>query len=83
MKLSKLVEIINEVLHELNEQSATNVGGASFTPGKGAQYATPKAFGKVNLDILKKFGYKEVKKKKKPYHTKTVDYLDENTTGKI
>ena len=43
----------------------TNSGGATFTPGTGAQYATPKAFskkGKKQNDatkyILKKFGYK-------------------------
>jgi hypothetical protein len=43
----------------------TNSGGATFTPGTGAQYATPRAFtkkGKKQNDatkyILKKFGYK-------------------------
>jgi len=48
-----------------NEASMTNSGGATFTPGTGAQYATPKAFskkGKKQNDatkyILKKFGYK-------------------------
>lgn len=30
----------------LKEQSSTSQGGASFTPGEGAQYATPKAFNK-------------------------------------
>jgi len=44
MKVSQLKELIKEVLQELNEQSATNAGGASFTPGTGAQYATPNAF---------------------------------------
>ncbi len=46
MKISQLRELVKEVMHELNEQSATNVGGASFTPGAGAQYATPYAFSK-------------------------------------
>lgn len=48
-----------------NEASTTGSGGASFTPGTGAQYATPYAFtkkGKKQNDatkyILKKFGYK-------------------------
>lgn len=45
MKVSKLKSIIQEVLQELNELSATG-GGAGFTPGQGAQYATPKAFDK-------------------------------------
>ena len=48
-----------------NEASMTNSGGATFTPGTGAQYATPKAFRKKGQKqnsatkyILKKFGYK-------------------------
>jgi len=48
-----------------NEASMTNSGGATFTPGTGAQYATPKAFSKKGKKqngatkyILKKFGYK-------------------------
>lgn len=48
-----------------NEASMTNSGGATFTPGTGAQYATPKAFSKKGQKqndatkyILKKFGYK-------------------------
>lgn len=50
---------------QTNEASTTNSGGATFTPGTGAQYATPYAFtkkGKKQNDatkyILKKFGYK-------------------------
>lgn len=50
---------------QTNEASMTNSGGATFTPGTGAQYATPHAFtkkGKKQNDatkyILKKFGYK-------------------------
>jgi polyhydroxyalkanoate synthesis regulator phasin len=50
---------------QTNEVSMTNSGGATFTPGTGAQYATPRAFtkkGKKQNDatkyILKKFGYK-------------------------
>jgi len=50
---------------QTNEASMTNSGGATFTPGTGAQYATPRAFtkkGKKQNDatkyILKKFGYK-------------------------
>lgn len=88
MKISQLRELVKEVMHELNEISATNVGGASFTPGSGAQYATPNAFskkGKKNnaTKYAEKLGYKVVKKKNRPYNTKMFDYLDENTTGKI
>lgn len=64
MKLSKLKELVNEVMFELNEQSATNAGGASFTPGTGAQYATPKAFGKAKDKNIETSGYKKVKRKK-------------------
>ncbi len=46
MKISQLRELVKEIMQEMNEISATNVGGASFTPGKGAQYATPFAFSK-------------------------------------
>lgn len=87
MKISQLREVIKEVLHELNEISTTGTG-ASFTPGTGAQYATPYAFskkGKKNnaTKYAEKLGYKTVKTKKRPYNTKMFDYLDENTTGKI
>ena len=42
MKKSELRKIVEEVL---KEQSATG-GGAFFSPGVGANYATPFAFGK-------------------------------------
>lgn len=59
MKKRELRELVREL-------SATG-GGASFTPGQGAQYATPKAFlkkGKENraTKYLEKTGYKNVKK---------------------
>lgn len=47
-----------------NEASITNSGGASFTPGDGAQYATPYAFSKKGKKLnkatqtMQKFGYK-------------------------
>jgi|TARA_R110002153_G_scaffold170229_1_gene323038 hypothetical protein len=87
MKLSELRNIILEVLEELNEQSTTGTG-ASFTPGTGAQYATPNAFGKQGTKNKatkygEKLGYKIVKQKKRPYNTKMYDYLNENTTRKI
>jgi hypothetical protein len=87
MKISQLRELIKEVMQELNEISTTGTG-ASFTPGTGAQYATPYAFskkGKKNnaTKYAEKLGYKVAKQKKRPYNTKMFDYLDENTTGKI
>lgn len=74
MKRSELAKLVKEVLDEAN---VTNVGGASFTPGDGAQYATPKAFGKNNRakKTLTKQGYKQVSRPKRPSHTKGFDYL--------
>lgn len=48
---------------ELEEMSTTNSGGASFTSGKGAQYATPHAFKKGKgankaTKFMYKLGYK-------------------------
>ena len=87
MKVSELRKLVKEVLHELNELSATGTG-ATFTPGVGAQYATPYAFGKKGkknraTKYGEKLGYKTVKQKKRPYNTKMFDYLDENNTRKI
>jgi len=87
MKISELRKLIREVLHEMNEISATGTG-ATFTPGSGAQYATPYAFGKKGkknkaTQYGEKLGFKTVKRKKRPYNTKMYDYLDENNTRKI
>ena len=62
MRKSQLVKLVREVMHELDEANTTNVGGASFTPGQGAQYATPNFLGKATKakKTLKKHGYKEV-----------------------
>lgn len=77
MKKSKLVGLVREVMQELDEANVTNTGGASFTPGDGAQYATPKAFGKGHRAIktLKGLGYKKQSRPKRPSHTKGFDYL--------
>jgi len=77
MKRSDLVQLVREVLQELDEANTTNVGGASFTPGQGAQYATPFAFGKGTRakKTLKKIGFKQVSRPKRPSHTKGFDYL--------
>lgn len=79
MKKSKLIKLIQEVIAEI---SVTGTG-ASFTPGTGAQYATPFAFSKKGVEnkatkFQEKMGMKVVKPKKRPYSTKLVDYLDEN-----
>jgi len=84
---------------DLKEQSATSQGGASFTPGTGAQYATPRAFKKnTNSKGTKniyyyKLGWKPVPKKikgsgievKKLYEGEAEDFQQEriNIFGKI
>lgn len=80
MSRNEITQLVKEVIAEL---SATGTG-ASFTPGVGANYATPFAFGKKGkknraTKYLEKLGYKTVKLPKRPYHTKLIDYLDENT----
>lgn len=77
MKRSELTNLVREVIQELDEANVTNVGGATFTPGEGPQYATPKAFGKGSRakKTLTKQGYKQVSRPKRPSHTKGFDYL--------
>ena len=77
MKRSELISLVREVMQELDEANVTNAGGASFTPGDGAQYATPHAFGKGKRakKTLTKLGYKQVSRPKRPSHTKGFDYL--------
>ena len=77
MKRSDLIKLVKEVMQELDEANVTNVGGASFTPGDGAQYATPRAFGKGTRakKTLTKLGFKQVSRPKRPSHTKGFDYL--------
>lgn len=76
MKRSQLVSLVKEVLEEIS----TTGTGATFTPGTGAQYATPYAFSKDDRDnravkFLKKLGYKKVQRPRRPSHTKMFDYL--------
>lgn len=77
MKRSELISLVKEVMLELDEANVTNVGGASFTPGDGAQYATPKAFGKGKRakKTLSNLGWKQQERPKRPSHTKGFDYL--------
>ena len=77
MKKSELISLVREVMQELDEANITNSGGASFTPGTGAQYATPNAFGKGTRarKTLTKLGWKKQERPKRPSHTKGFDYL--------
>jgi len=64
-----LKNIIKAKYKKLKEQSYTGVGGATFSPGEGTQYSTPRAFAKdTNSKGIKnpyyyKLGYKIVPKK--------------------
>ena len=76
MRKSELRTLVQEVLDEIS----TTGTGATFTPGTGAQYATPYAFSKNKRDnratkFLKKIGYKKAERPKRPSYTKLVDYL--------
>jgi len=84
MKISELRKLVREVLDEVNEANVVGSAGtgASFTPGFGAQYATPKAFSKgkgknVATKTAEKFGMKVISRPKHPSHTKMFDYLQE------
>ena len=49
---------------EVEEQSSTATGGMALSGGEGAQYATPKAFGKNKKNVYtSQYGYKLVPKK--------------------
>lgn len=75
-----IVSILSDI-EGVNEMSTTGTG-AGFSAGQGEQYATPFAFSK-NIEknkatkFAEKLGYKTVKSKKRPYHTKAFDYLEE------
>ena len=76
MKKSQLRSLVKEMLDEIS----TTGTGATFTPGTGAQYATPHAFSKNKKDnqatkYAKKLGYKKADRPKRPSHTKMFDYL--------
>ena len=75
----ELAEILREYIREVLAQTSTTGTGASFTPGTGAQYATPAAFSKDDRDnratqFLKKMGFKKAERPKRPSSTKLVDY---------
>jgi hypothetical protein len=77
-----------ERVSRLKEQSATSQGGASFTPGEGAQYATPFAFrkkGKKGPSIYYyKLGYKPVPKiKPKSFDIKKLFEYNDFQEGRI
>jgi len=79
MTRSELVKLVQEVVQELDEANVTG-GSATFTPGQGAQYATPNAFSKSSkgnraTKLLKKLGWKRQERPKRPSHTKGFDYL--------
>lgn len=79
MKKQELAEILRDYIREQLSEMSTTGTGASFTPGTGAQYATPAAFAKDDRDnkavqFLKKMGFKKVERPTRPSSTKLVDY---------
>ena len=71
MKRSQLVQLVKEVLTELDEANTSGAVGG---------YMTPFAFSKGNKKNratkgAERVGMKQVKNKKRPYHTKGFDYL--------
>ena len=76
----ELAEILREYIQEVLAETSTTGIGASFTPGTGAQYATPNAFSKSDRDnratqFLKKMGFKKAERPKRPSSTKTADFV--------
>jgi hypothetical protein len=67
--------IKSSVQERLKEASITG-GSATFTPGTGAQYATPYAFGKAPVSTYTKMGYKPVNRKALRRKSKGFDYID-------
>ena len=79
MRKQELADILREYVKEVLAETSTTGTGASFTPGTGAQYATPAAFSKDDRDnravqFLKKMGFKKVERPTRPSSTKLVDY---------
>ena len=77
MKKSELSRLVKEILRELSSTGT----GATFSPGTGAQYATPYAFSKNKKDnratkYIEKLGYTKVERPKRPSSTKLIDYLN-------
>jgi hypothetical protein len=84
--MDKLKEIIRK---KLSEMSATNMGGASFTPGTGEGYATPAAFkSKTNSKGTKdiyyyKLGFKPVPDKIKGSGLEVKKLWEEDTLNEV
>lgn len=79
MTRKELEELLREYVKEQLSETSTTGTGASFSPGTGAQYATPYAFSKGERDnratqFLKKMGFKKAKRPNRPSSTKLVDY---------
>ena len=82
--MDKLKELIRK---QLKEMSATNQGGASFTPGEGANYAPPVAFNKnkkakgAKNIYYYKLGYKPVPNIKPKSYDKKKLWEEEGLEG--
>ena len=85
MRLSQLRELVREVLHELEEANTTgNAGGSYLTPHAFSRSSSTSSSSRISRSSrdnratkqAKSIGYSKVKKKKRPYSTKLIDYLN-------
>lgn len=78
-KFKHVAKIIREVLAE-NSTTGGGCAGASFTPGAGEQYASPKAFGKnKSKTIIRKDLWKEnIDADKDKLYNRVLQIIDNN-----
>ena len=85
MRRSELLEIIREVLSEQEGGAVGNVtaalGGGEGPPKITRAFSKKGAKTNAAIETAKNFGYTVVKKKKRPYDTQGLSYLDEMQTA--
>lgn len=82
----RIKNTIKEIIKKIKETSSTGVGGGTFTPGEGAQYATKYSFKKgtddkgVKKPYYYKLGWKAVPDKIKGSGLEVKKLFEEDTT---
>ena len=82
----RIKNTIKEIIKKIKETSSTGVGGGTFTPGEGAQYATKYSFKKgtddkgVKKPYYYKLGWKAVPDKIKRSGLEVKKLFEEDTT---
>lgn len=72
MKISILRELVKEVLQELEEANVSGNVGSYLTP---FAFSNKKSDNRATKQAMRT-GYTKVNKKKRPYRTKLIDYLN-------